>query len=1108
MVLSVAFPTPRVGRREPSKVDIVAVHGLNGDATRSWTSRISGAYWIVDFLPLDIPGARVMTFEYDADAAFGNSAAGVLNHAKELLSGLADKREEAELQRPIIFIAHSFGGIVVKQALVQASVETRYKNICERTVGIIFFGTPHQGSGVAGYGEVLTRVAASVVREPSTQFVRALRANSGQLTQLTEEFRLRLPKCPVVSFYELRPMRGAFSVVVEKDSALLGVNAEDQIPVDANHREMCKFESRDDDAYENLCKRVRRLLAVSAIGPVGTSRSLNMHYRVPHGVSPIFTGRGDTCRQLEQLCLPPEAPNDSRAQKRFVVYGMGGSGKTQVCLKFAQDHRGKFWGVFWIDASRTEIAEQGFLDIARACGQEEEFEATKTWMSSIQYPWLLIIDNADDPAMDISKYFPMGNRGAVLVATRNPDFKIYATVGSIELGRMRVGDAITLLLKSTTTYDVLDQASRDLAKPVVEALGHLALAITQAGAAIKQKNCTIESYGLIYSRRRKQLLSGQAVQAQTDYKYTVYTTWEVCVSMIQETPGKTAQNAIEVLRFLSFLHFNGISEEIFREAWEKFRVGGVEELSRWVELNRFCMLRPERLQDWDPRPFRQAIALLSSFSLVTIDDAEDRISIHPLVHAWARHRLIEEEQRKCWAGTALTLAMSVKRGRDIISTRFRRFLLPHIGSCLHFNQENAYLADDPLGLLIIFPEFASAYFQAGRPNEALALCEKVVEVSGVTLGEEHDFTLRSKCELMECYNDLGRVQEAAELGDEVVEAQIRILGWEHHNTLASVRTLAVSNALLGRDRESIDGHSTVLEARRRTLGEEHPHTLHSMHDLAITYGGSDLVQEAVELDEVVLKAWKGTLGEEHPDTVDLMRGLAISYNSLGRMQDVVELDEVVLKAKRKALGEEHPDTLISMHDLAVTYGGLGRIQEGAELYEAALEVRRRVLGQEHPDTLKLMHNLAVCYDILGRIQEAAELHGVVLEARRRVLGGEHPHTVVSMCSLAISYDHLGRIQDAVELRDTVQAAKEKIFDQGHPDAQTVASYDGLDYILEAVEENKGVLVEDYPDSLPYRGNPRDKLNAPPKATPSNKDRRRPRGFIDALLNPYKNKRPY
>ncbi len=64
-----------------------------------------------------------MTFGYNADAAFGNTTADIVDHARDLLSSLIDKREEdEEKQRPIIFIAHSLGGIVVKQVCAPLSI--------------------------------------------------------------------------------------------------------------------------------------------------------------------------------------------------------------------------------------------------------------------------------------------------------------------------------------------------------------------------------------------------------------------------------------------------------------------------------------------------------------------------------------------------------------------------------------------------------------------------------------------------------------------------------------------------------------------------------------------------------------------------------------------------------------------------------------------------------------------------------------------------------------------------------------------------------------------------------------------------------------------------
>jgi hypothetical protein len=46
---------------------------------------------------------------------------------------------------------------------------------------------------------------------------------------------------------------------VEKHSALLEVNHEEQIPVDADHSTIYKFETDSDDTFERVYKRVRRM---------------------------------------------------------------------------------------------------------------------------------------------------------------------------------------------------------------------------------------------------------------------------------------------------------------------------------------------------------------------------------------------------------------------------------------------------------------------------------------------------------------------------------------------------------------------------------------------------------------------------------------------------------------------------------------------------------------------------------------------------------------------------------------------------------------------------------------------------------------------------------
>src|SRR5579862_3251068 len=294
----------------------------------------------------------------------------------------------------------------------------------------------------------------------------------------------------------------------------------------------------------------------------------------------MFTGRDGICELLRERCLPSKSQGSPKVHKIFVLYGLGGSGKTQVCLKFAQDYREKyvnlppnpkfymgkhwiltiirFWGIFWIDASRNETAERGYLEIAETCGLEKkDFDTIERQLSNIKERWLLVIDNADDPSINISRYFPTGGRGTILVTTRNHNCKSHQTVGSWELGGMEPEDAVSLFLKTACAEDHTSNSLRTSARKIVEDLGCLALAIAQAGAFIREQHYTMEEYHKVYSRHRKMLLSRRPSQDSSDYQYSVYTTWEVSIEKITKAPNQIARDAIEILQFFSFLHFEG-----------------------------------------------------------------------------------------------------------------------------------------------------------------------------------------------------------------------------------------------------------------------------------------------------------------------------------------------------------------------------------------------------------------------------------------------------------------------------------------------------------------------------------------------------------------------
>lgn len=95
-------------------ISIIAITGLAGHAFGSWKSRKSSKMWLRDILPDDLPSARILTYGYDTRLAGSHSNARILDYAKEFLDTVMDARCR-DPHRPIIFVGHSLGGLVIKE---------------------------------------------------------------------------------------------------------------------------------------------------------------------------------------------------------------------------------------------------------------------------------------------------------------------------------------------------------------------------------------------------------------------------------------------------------------------------------------------------------------------------------------------------------------------------------------------------------------------------------------------------------------------------------------------------------------------------------------------------------------------------------------------------------------------------------------------------------------------------------------------------------------------------------------------------------------------------------------------------------------------------------
>ncbi|EWC47622.1 hypothetical protein DRE_03242 [Drechslerella stenobrocha 248] len=248
--------------------DIIILHGLNGGPAKTWRHP-DGHIWFADFLPSDIAdpdswtNARIWTYGYDADTAFTSTSSSALDFARNLLYRVNRIREGFEHHK-IIWVCHSLGGIVTKTALVEAQLIPDYQPILAQTIGIIFLGTPHNGSSMATVAEIGAKIAGVVLPDAimpkNRSLIKSLRKDSARLFETAGRFANICGAMKIYSMYESMPTAGGVKVV-ERESAVMNLGKiETQVMLDGtNHRTMCRYQGPTDQNYLAVLDAIRKL---------------------------------------------------------------------------------------------------------------------------------------------------------------------------------------------------------------------------------------------------------------------------------------------------------------------------------------------------------------------------------------------------------------------------------------------------------------------------------------------------------------------------------------------------------------------------------------------------------------------------------------------------------------------------------------------------------------------------------------------------------------------------------------------------------------------------------------------------------------------------------
>ncbi|KAH0565545.1 hypothetical protein GP486_001058 [Trichoglossum hirsutum] len=782
----------------------------------------------------------------------------------------------------------------------------------------------------------------------------------------------------------------------------------------------------------------------------GSTTGLNI-FDVPGLLSPCFTGRELLLGQLHAILKAPTQAErneqDCISYRRAAIYGLPGSGKTQLALKYASHYREQYSAVFFVSAARISTLTDGYERIVSLLNLPErsrtdsriKVAAARAWLENSTSDdgrnWLLIVDNINPDAVRddngnsddmnatvidlVRDFLPReGTRpqGSIMLTTRKPR-AAEIVVGDdanlcIGVGKMDEEEAVNLLRRVSGKSEDADCVHR-----IAKELGYLPLAINQAATYIKVEEVELEQFLENFRREKDEMLDWREDDNPQQDSSTTNIYRMAFKGLVKKSPVSA-----DLFRLFSFLDPERIPVDLLTD--------GSRGVPQSIELCE-VIKSPIRLS--------KALADMRSGSLAQRfgDSKEKNYWIHDLVQYLSRQWL-EPDERREWAERAIdivTFAYPDTLGSFETWEKANKYLKHGLACTEH--AEVLEIQTVNLGNLLI----RMSWFlrQTGDLAAAKRLAVRAVGCAKV-FGEGQHQHMNSLSNLGLIYYHLSLFRDAKEQWTDALEMGKKLLGPSYVDTGIG-NNLALLCYQEARFKEAERYHLEIYLRRKDTLGENHAETLGAMGSLANTYHFQGRLEEAVDLKIRILEGRKRYMGEHHPETLGAKGSLATTYSDQGLLEKAEKLQQEVMVGRKDQWGEQNPEYLSAKGALSYTFYLQGRFDE-AEIYQrVVLAERVKLWGKQNVETLGAMRHLAKTWYHQGRLSEAAELQEEVVFGMSKLLGEDHPETLTSVEELSTTYRDQGFFEGVEDLRERVTKERERLWGKEH--AETLRSMEAL-----------------------------------------------------------------
>jgi hypothetical protein len=668
-------------------------------------------------------------------------------------------------------------------------------------------------------------------------------------------------------------------------------------------------------------------------------------------------GRSQDSRRLRFGAVPPRAgafqqrgaarvlhadaaKDDLDGTATSVLVGLGGVGKTQIAADHAhaQWSQGRVQLLLWVTARTREAIVTAYAEVAQELQDQDSSFPEKAarrllnWLAETDLPWLIVLDDLQDPADLSGLWPPQVPAGLVLVTTRRRDAAMD--------GHGRHIVEIDLFSPEEARAYLIDKMPNRTGAPIsiaeidalAKAVWYLPLALAQAaGYLLNKPLLTLAEYRAKLADRRNRLDSLMPRQGELpdEHERTVAATWSLSIEAADRLePVGVARPMMELV---SMLDPAGVPLPV---------------------LVAECVVNhvsSRLLRHLDDEALSSGLECLRRFSLLDFNFDPDRsfheIRVHALVQR-AVHDTLEEPEFAYVATMAANGLQSTwshsETDREMTrSLRANTAFLQDIAEC--------YLYDRKVHPVLF--ELVGSFAKSGYLDLAIAYTKRMHAKASAKLGANHRDTNGILLNLATFRGHAGDPRGAAVETRILIAEQMRTLGPDHIETLTSRGNLANWIGMAGDIDAAISAHIELVGDKSRVLGVDHRDTLIARSHLASWRGESGDPDSAIAENRKLLEDMRRALGPDHPDIL-IVRGNLARWTSATSdpLSAIAALDEL-LSDQLRIVGPDHYSTLVTRHRIALYIGESGDVAAASDAAAELLLDCLRILGENHPHTL-------------------------------------------------------------------------------------------------------------------------------------------------------------